>query len=260
MLKPHRHCILKANGLWLAMEIGILARLVFLSAITIVLWTRKEKQQVPYFPQQTWPTKEMLPVYWSFALISLISFVLYRANPHGGFYLVTSPVLTLLAGAVLFVATKLIIFKRRLSLNVIGFKKRDVYWFLILVAIQFSILIFLFFTGKITEQCNGVLWPIVYFSIILVFGPVIEEVFYLGMMFIPTSRIVGLKTGAVLVCLLQALVHFDHNAAELATNFGIFGLLGCYLYIKTKGILVPLLVHSSINFFVLLRDLNSFSA
>jgi membrane protease YdiL (CAAX protease family) len=78
------------------------------------------------------------------------------------------------------------------------------------------------------------------------------------MMFIPTSRILGLLNGAVLVSLLRTVIHFGNNLPVLAISF-IMGLLGCYLYIKIKRILVPLLLHSSFNFFVLMQELSSFS-
>jgi len=75
------------------------------------------------------------------------------------------------------------------------------------------------------------------------------------MMFIPVSRLVGLKAGAVLVSLLRILIHFNYNIQELMTNFALLGLLGCYLYIKTKRIIAPLILHSFINFFVSLREI-----
>ena len=243
------------------MLIGILVRLVFFSAITILLLIRKENQQVEYFPQQTWSAREVLPVYWAFILIAWIWLILFRTFSDERLYIVGSHLLMLLAGFILYIAAKIIICKkRRLSLKVIGIKTNDVYWYVILIAIQFSIFTaVLFFGGKGIKDYSYAFWLLADIPITLVFSPVIEEVFYLGMMFIPTSRIVGLKTSAVLVSLSHALVHFDHNAPEVAINFVIFGLLGCYLYIKTKRIVVPLLVHSSINFLLLMRDVNSFS-
>jgi membrane protease YdiL (CAAX protease family) len=241
------------------MEIGILARLGFILAITIFLFMREENNQVEYFPQQTWSTKEPLRVFWVFILIFLIWLILYKTKPDIRLYIFVSYLLTFLAGSILFFATKIIITRRRLSLlKVIGAKGSDLYWLIILIAIQYSILLVVLFSGNSVSEHSRILWMLGYFPITLVFWPVIESVLFLGMMFIPTSRIVGLIRSAVLISLLQALSHFTYNLSEVVINFSIFGLFGCYLYIKSKRIIVPILVHSSINFLVLMRDIKYF--
>ena len=135
----------------------------------------------------------------------------------------------------------------------IGYKNSDAWWFALLVVMEYGMLIAVFH-DKALQKPGVAMWFFSYLSIILVFWPLIEEVFYLGMLFIPTTRVVGLIKGAVLVSLLGALIHFGHRAPSLALNF-LMGLLGCYLYVKTRRILVPLLVHSGLNFIMLMRDL-----
>jgi membrane protease YdiL (CAAX protease family) len=241
------------------MEISIIAKLVFISAITVLLLIKKENNQVEYFPQQTWSTREVLPVYWIFIFISLILLIFYKTYPSGRLYIFALYVSTFLAGSILMFAAKMIMGRRRImSLKVIGARSSDLYWLLILIAIQYSILLVFLYNKNFAADHSRIPFILVYFSIILVFWPVIESVFYLGMMFIPTSRIVGLVKSAVLISLLQALSHFSYSSAEVVVNFTIFGLLGCYLYIKSKRIIVPLLLHSVINFFVLLRDIKIF--
>ena len=240
------------------MTIFILAKIVFILVITILLLTRKENNQVEYFSQQTWSTKEVLPVYFVFAFLSLICLILYKANTARHIYIFTSYIFTFLAGSILFFAAKMIMGRRGIfSFETIGAKSSDLYWLLIFISIQYSVLSVILFSRNSIEDHNRILWILGYFSITLVFWPIIESVFYLGMMFIPTSRIMGLAKSAILISLLQALIHFNYNSAETVVNF-TFGLLGCYLYIKSKRIIVPLMVHSSINFFILIRDLNSF--
>lgn len=239
------------------MEISIIAKLVFISAITVLLLIKKENIKIEDFPQQTWSTKEVLPVYWIFIFIYLTLFILYNNYPSGRLYIIASYISTLLAGSILMLAVIIMGRRRIISLKVIGARSSDFYWFLILIAIQYSILlVFLYDENFVTGQSRIPLL-LLYFSIILVFWPVIESIFYLGMMFIPTSRIVGIIKGAVLISLLQALSHFNYSSADVVVNFSTFGLLGCYLYIKSKRIIVPLLVHSFINFLVLMRDLKS---
>ena len=240
------------------MEISIIAKLVFISAITVLLLIKKDNNQVEYFPQQTWSTREVLPVYWIFIFISLILLIFYKTYPFGYLYIIALYVSTFLAGSILMFAAKMTLGRRGIkSLKVIGAKSSDLYWLLILIAIQYSILLVSLYNKNFAADQTRIPWILLYFSIILLFWPAIESVFYLGMMLIPTSRIVGLIKSAVLISLLQALSHFNYSSAEVLVNFSIFGLLGCYLYIKSKRIIVPLLVHSSINFLILMRDLKS---
>jgi membrane protease YdiL (CAAX protease family) len=145
--------------------------------------------------------------------------------------------------------------RKILSLNVIGAKSSDVYWVIILIAIQHSVLLYIFYNKNIMSNSSHVFWILGISSITLIFWPIIESVFFLGLMFIPTGRIVGLVKGAVLISILQALIHFNHDFWEVFINFALFGILGCYLYIKSRRIIVPLLLHSTINFFVLLRSI-----
>jgi len=239
--------------------IDMVSRLILISSITTLLLTKKENQQVTYFPQQIWSAREVMPVYWMLVLISLTMLILYKTIPERHLYQLVSLIITLFAVFILLVAARIIINKKRgLTLYVIGFKIFDVYCFVILIVIQYSTLT-AFFHEKVMQNYGPVSWFFAYISIMLVFWPVIEEAFYLGMMFIPTSRILGLVNGAVFVSLLRTVIHFGNNLPALAISF-VMGLLGCYLYIKIKRIMVPILLHSSFNFFVLMRDLNSFSA
>ena len=187
------------------MAIGILVKLVFISAITILLLMKEENNQVEYFPQQIWSTREVLPVFWGFILISLIWLILYKTNSEGRFYIFVSYILTFLAGSILFFVSRIIMGRRRISsLRAIGAKSSDLYWLIILIAIQYSILIVFLYSGNSISEHMRIVWMLGYFSITLVFWPVIESVFYLGMMFIPPSRIVGLIKSAVLISLLYS--------------------------------------------------------
>jgi membrane protease YdiL (CAAX protease family) len=157
-----------------------------------------------------------------------------------------------LAGSILILAAKIIMGGRKiLSPEVIGAKNFDLYWLAILIAIQYSILLICLYSKNSESGSISIFWMLGYFSITLIFWPIIETVFYLGMMLIPTSRMFGLIKGAILISSLQALSHFNYNSVEVVITFIIFGLLGSYLYIKSKRIIVPLLVHSLINFLVL---------
>jgi membrane protease YdiL (CAAX protease family) len=236
-----------------------LSKIILISAITLLLIIKGRNYKVEYFPQQTWSIREVLPFYWAFTFIIIFSVILYKANPSGHLYISTSYMSTFLAGFILFLAIKKIMVKKRISpLSSIGAKSSDIYWVLSLIAIQFSLLSVILYSRNWVGGGSHVFWMLGHFSITLIFWPIFESVFYLGMMFIPTTRIVGLVKGAFLISLLQALSHFNYNSIEVVINFALFGLLGCYLYIKSKRIIVPLSLHSAINFFVLLRSIKFF--
>jgi membrane protease YdiL (CAAX protease family) len=201
--------------------------------------------------------RELLPVYWVFVFISIITVILFKTNSLIRLHIFISFITTLLAGTVLFFAIKRIMGKRRLiPLNVLGAKSSDIYWILLFITFQFGVMLILLYDTVSIESYSRVFLMLGQISLTLIFWPIIESVLYLGMMFIPASRIVGIVKGAIIISLLQTLSHFNHNPIEMAINFALFGLLGCYLYIKTKRIVIPLLLHSAINFFVLLRDIN----
>ena len=240
------------------MEIGFLVKFIFISAITVFLLTQKENNQVEYFPQQTWSVREVLPFYWSLLLLLIIWLILFKTKSDVYRYISVSYLLAFLAGSILFFAVKKIMGERGLSpIKTIGAKSNDLYWLLLLVAIQYSILLFYLYRINSLSDPLRIIWMLGYFSITLLFWPIIESVLYFGMMLIPTSRLVGLIKSAVLISLLQALSHFYYNISEVVINFTIFGLMSCYLYIKSKRIIVPLFVHSSINFLLLMRDLKT---
>ncbi len=240
------------------MEIGILVRFIFIASITVYLLMRKENNQVEYFPQQTWSIREVLPYYWGLIFLLIIWLIMFKTRSDRHSYTLVSFVLTFFACSILFIAVKKITSRGGMSpIKAIGAKSNDFYWLLLFVVIQYSILIVYLYSINSYLNPLRLLWMLGYFSITLLVWPIIESVLYLGLMLIPTSRKVGVIKSAVLISLLQALSHFSYNISEVATNFTIFGLLGCYLYIKSKKIIVPLFVHSSINFLLLIRDIKS---
>jgi membrane protease YdiL (CAAX protease family) len=241
------------------MEIGVLIKFILILAITVFLLMRKENNQLEHFPQQTWSIKEVLPFYWCLIFILIIWLILFETRSDGHRYIIVSYILTFLACSIIFFAVKKITGRRGiLPIKAIGAKSTDLYWLLFLTAIQYSILLVYLYSRNSLSDPLRILYMSGYFSITLLFFPILESVLYFGMMLIPTSRIVGLVKSAVLISLLQALSHFNYSSAEVVINFTIFGLLGCYLYIKSKRIIVPLIVHSSINFLVLIRELKFF--
>lgn len=238
------------------MLISASIRLFFVLLITIFLVKKSETKHIDHFSQQTWSVKETLPFYWALIILSLIAFFLFKIISNYLLHQVLAFSISFFAAFLLFFLIRRLIFRRKLSITVTGLKRSQVFWFIIFLGIQYTILITLFW-GK--SNVYALIWLLTYLSVDLIIWPVTEEMFFLGMVFIPTSRKVGLIPAAIVVSLLQFLYHFDFNTTALIIAFMIWGLLKCYLYLKTKGILIPLLLHSLLNFFATLRDLHFIS-
>jgi len=229
-----------------------------IAIISFVLIAKQENREIQYFPEQEWTVKEPLSFYWILVGLSLLSLILYKRVSNELTYQFVSFLVSVFGLSVLLFFIRNIIFKRRLSLDSIGFKRSYVYWFIALISAQYSILLG-FFVIKTNKEFFLFVWPLIYYSVVLIIWPLVEELLYRGLIFIPTSRKIGLLTGAILVSFLQAISHFNHSPTKIIMNFTIFGIFNCYLYVRTRGILVPLLLHSSFNFVVLVRNLELFS-
>lgn len=235
------------------MLVSISIKLIIMVLISVFLLFNNGNKQITIFEQQDWTVNSVLPVYWAIVVLSLVGVVTYWFMPNKFYQQLLLFPLTVIAGAILFAMVRRVVMKQSGSIKVIGIKKNDIYYFAIVGAIQIVALMVLLHKNGI----KFIHFPFLlsYLAIPLICWPVIEEMYYLGMLYIPTSRKVGLLAGAILISLLQALTHFHQDIPALAINFTVFGLFGCYLYIKTRRIIVPLLLHSSLNFFVSLREL-----
>lgn len=77
-----------------------------------------------------------------------------------------------------------------------------------------------------------------------VLAPVSEEIFYRGMIYPVFRKYLGPAWGAVLAGLLFGLAHFDlWRAVPLA----IGGAALCYIYEKSRSVLVPMIAHALWN-------------
>jgi len=235
------------------MLVSLSIKLVIMALISVFLLFKSGNKQITIFERHDWTVNRILPVYWSLAVLSLVGVIAYWFMPNKFHHQLLLFPLTIVAGVILFTTLRRVVSKQNGSMKVIGLKKNDIYYFIAVAAIQIVALGVLLHKNSI--KFIHIPFLLSYFSIPLICWPVIEEVYYRGMLYIPTSRKVGLLVGAILISLLQALIHFDQDTPALTINFTVLGLFGCYLYIKTRRIIVPLLLHSSLNFFVLLRDL-----
>lgn len=235
---------------------SILIRLMFFLAVSILLLRAKRLKGIDSFHEQTWLGKDILPIYFVFTLTPLIVFIFRRTSPPGVSYLSLWYAFTLFMTIMLFVLGRTIIIKdRNLSVKVIGLRSSDIYVFILFNLVLYFILFILISDTKNPEAISHVILPMLNAVMIVTIWPALEGLFYLGMMFIPTCRIAGLKLGAILVALSSVLAHYHYGLANIFINLLIV-LFYCYLYFKTKRILFPVLLHSLVNFFILLRDLS----
>lgn len=240
------------------MYTDLFVRLAILVIITIFLLKKRQHHNLKQFSYQTWSAKDTLPFYWLLVFISLTGFILYKAELSTWWQVIVTDVTTLAGSVVLLITIRFLLGEKKKRLpEVIGFNARDVYWFSGLVIVEYVALVAILLGRNGDQYFYALLLPAVYLSMTIIFWPIIEDVFFLGMMFIPVSRTVRLAIGAVLVSLLRTIPHFAQNGPQLLLTFLIFGLLGCYLYIRSGRIVVPLVLHSGINFAVIVRKLGT---
>lgn len=235
------------------MDVGI--RLLFFLIIAIFLFRTKETKDIQYFREQTWSVRDILPTYLLLSFLPLIGLYLYNVFPIKLYYLAVTHILTILAALILFLTIKkVIIHKRQLSYKVIGLKSYDIYIYLIVIFASYGMIIGIILANDKIHSYSGIFHTTLYAFTVIGLWPIIEDIFYIGIMLIPTSRTTGVTIGAVIVSLSRTLAHFHYGPKAILTN-GILALLGCYLYIKLKRILAPVLLHSLVNSALLLRDL-----
>ena len=95
-------------------------------------------------------------------------------------------------------------------------------------------------------------WSIFYLTRIVIISPIIEEVFFRGVIFSTLREVMGIKIGLVLQAVLFAFIHGEINAV-----FPIFvsGLVLAYVYYRTRSILPSIIIHSFQNISVIVISL-----
>lgn len=83
-----------------------------------------------------------------------------------------------------------------------------------------------------------------YFYSAVIVAPIVEEVFFRGFIFNVLKRTSGLLAAACISGLFFAAVHLSLNQTAALT---IFGVVQCFLYVRTKSIIYPILLHMVFN-------------
>lgn len=234
----------------------LLLRLLLFLIVSLILLRGKTTKPLKCFSAQTWKGKDVLPLYLFFMVVPLLGFVLHKSAIRAHIYYFLWIGLSLVVAMGLVAWFYIIPIKReKQSIESIGMKLKDGY----LLMVINSILLFLILgiIGYNEPSVFTYKTAIVMLTAFLVvsFWPVLEEVFYLGIMYIPLSRILGLLFGAVLVSLSSAFAHYHYDLENILMNSVVMAF-GCFVYVKTRRLIWPIVMHSLLNSFVLLRDLN----
>ena len=90
-------------------------------------------------------------------------------------------------------------------------------------------------------------WLIIYLIYIVIISPIIEEIFFRGVIFSTLREVMGIRIGLVLQAVLFAVIHGEINV--LFPQF-VSGLVLAYVYYRTRSIFPSIIIHSLQNTYV----------
>jgi membrane protease YdiL (CAAX protease family) len=237
------------------MLVSLSYKLIIMVFISVFLLCKSENSAITIFEPQNWSILQILPIYWIYAVLSLISVFVYPSLFSKGYYQIPIPV-AIFSVVILFAIIRHFAEKKSGFLKLVCLNKTHIYYFIAFILLQFVAVGTLLYKNNI--DLTRITYILSFSSVVVVFAPIIEEVYFKGMLFIPTCRKAGIFFGALLISSLQTLVHFTSTLPQLLVIFFILGLLGSYLFIRTRKIIAPLFLHSTFNFIVLMREINRF--
>lgn len=152
------------------------------------------------------------------------------------------------------------VFKISLNLNLSSLKLR-IALYTVLLALCFSISYPLMTTANfIIDICNNVIQfssinfelntnSFIYYINVTLTIPFLEEVYYRKIILNQIETRYNSFWAILISSIMFSLFHM--NYAQFQISF-VFGLLAGYLYVKTRRIEIPVLLHSTVNFFVII--------
>ena len=104
--------------------------------------------------------------------------------------------------------------------------------------------------GHIPDYMNVVAWVYFITLLIVVFlGPVLEELLWRGVLYVPVAKKIGEWKAISLLPLVMAIAHLGYHAAAIFGGY-LFFLSLYLLYRKSESLYGPIIWHISLNFFV----------
>jgi membrane protease YdiL (CAAX protease family) len=84
--------------------------------------------------------------------------------------------------------------------------------------------------------------------VMVIILPIIEEIFFRGVIFSALTEVSGIKIGLILQAILWAVIYFDISA--LPIRF-VSGLVLAYVYYRSKSLLPSIVIHSLLNILII---------
>jgi membrane protease YdiL (CAAX protease family) len=104
---------------------------------------------------------------------------------------------------------------------------------------------------SVVDYVKGMDWHhVALFSVVsIVVAPVVEEIVFRGLLYVPLYRKVGRGLAIIMTSLIWTQIHFE----DLPTSVGIFimGLILGWLYDRTGSLLTTIVLHSFKNSWIL---------
>ncbi|MGM8216735.1 lysostaphin resistance A-like protein [Bacillaceae bacterium W0354] len=88
--------------------------------------------------------------------------------------------------------------------------------------------------------------------VIVLFAPILEEIIFRKIIFGELHKRMNFFIAAILSALTFAVLHWDFN---FILSYIAMGLVFAFLYVKTKRIIVPIIVHAMMNGYVVVVQL-----
>ncbi|WP_175615734.1 CPBP family intramembrane glutamic endopeptidase [Piscibacillus halophilus] len=105
-------------------------------------------------------------------------------------------------------------------------------------------------TGLIMDIIEANVWFII---LPILFAPLLEEIIFRKIIFGQLYKRMNFLLAAILSSVVFSILHFDF---AFILTYVAMGIVFAYLYVKTKRILVPILVHMAMNTAVVLLQLS----
>ncbi|GEL76660.1 CPBP family intramembrane glutamic endopeptidase [Tenuibacillus multivorans] len=86
----------------------------------------------------------------------------------------------------------------------------------------------------------------------ILFAPLLEEIIFRKIIFGQLHQRMNFFIAAIISALMFSLLHFDF---KFILTYAAMGLVFAYLYVKTKRIIVPIIVHMALNTFAVMMNL-----
>ncbi|QDP41136.1 type II CAAX endopeptidase family protein [Radiobacillus deserti] len=112
--------------------------------------------------------------------------------------------------------------------------------------------------GQTTQETSSTsnetisLWVIIFKLLSLVFiAPICEEIVFRGYLFGRVAYKYGTSKGILISSFIFGALHLDNLFGAT-----MFGIILCIMYVKTKSLVIPILLHISFNGIVAFRDIS----